>query len=145
MRFVASLVFACALLIGAASPRLAHADSLSAADQATFRDLISGQIQAFQHDDGAAAYGYASPTIQGLFQSPDRFMAMVKNGYPPVYRPQSVTFGPLADGPNGPLQKVFLVGPDGRNWVAIYALQRQPDGTWKINGCTLVEDQGATI
>jgi hypothetical protein len=29
--------------------------------------------------------------------------------------------------------------------VAIYSLERQPDGTWKINGVRLVEDDGATI
>ena len=67
-------------------------------------------------------------------------MNMVRNAYKPVYRPQSVTFGQLSDSPYGPLQKVFLVGPDGKSYVAVYSLQRQPDGTWRINGCTLVED-----
>ena len=43
------------------------------------------------------------------------------------------------------VQKVFLVGPDGKSYVAVYSLQRQPDGSWRINGCTLVEDSGATI
>ena len=41
--------------------------------------------------------------------------------------------------------KVFLVGPDGKSYVALYTLQRQPDGSWRINGCTLIEDSGATI
>jgi hypothetical protein len=115
------------------------------ADPNAIRSIISGQMEAFQRDDGAAAYDYASPTIKGLFPSVDRFMAMVKSGYPPVYRPKSVTFGQLAETPSGPMQKVFLTGPDGRNWVAIYALQRQPDGSWKINGVQLIEDDGATI
>jgi len=104
-----------------------------------------GQMTAFQHDDGNAAYGYASPAIRELFPSPDIFMNMVRKGYPPVYRPQSVTFGEIGDSPRGPQQKVFLTGPDGKSYVAVYTLQRQPDGTWKINGCTLVEDTGASI
>ena len=44
------------------------------------RGIISSQIEAFQRDDGATAYGYASSTIQGLFPSVDQFMAMVRSG-----------------------------------------------------------------
>lgn len=133
------------VFVGLSAPLGARAEDMSSADQETIRGMISNQIQAFQKDDGAAAYGYASPTIQGLFPNSDQFMAMVRKSYQPVYRPQSITFGQLLDSPYGPMQKVFLVGPDGRNWVALYSLQRQPDGTWRINGCTLVEDDGASI
>ncbi|HET7715008.1 MAG TPA: DUF4864 domain-containing protein [Bauldia sp.] len=115
------------------------------ADREAFRGIIASQIEAFQRDDDAAAYSYASPTIQGLFPTAERFMAMVRSGYQPVYRPRSVTFGPAVDTPRGPEQRVFVTGPDGRNWVAIYSLQRQPDGSWRINGCVLVEDTGESI
>ena len=143
MRTIAGLLLALTLALGL--PRVAQADDLSPADQASIRGMITGQIEAFRRDDGNAAYGFASPTIQGLFPTPDMFMSMVRNAYQPVYRPQSVTFGQLGDSPVGPLQKVFLVGPDGKSYVAVYSLQRQPDGTWRINGCTLVEDTGASI
>jgi len=136
------IVLAFALV--AASLGLARAE-VADADREAFRNIISSQIEAFQRDDGATAYGYASPTIQGLFPSAERFMAMVRSGYPPVYRPRSLSFGTAADTPRGPEQHVFITGPDGRNWVAIYSLQRQPDGTWRINGCRLVEDTGESI
>jgi hypothetical protein len=128
-------------LLGLAAARADVAD----ADREAIRGIISGQIEAFQRDDGATAYGFASPTIQGLFPSIDRFMAMVRSGYQPVYRPRSVTFGPVVEAARGPEQRVFVTGPDGRNWVAIYSLQKQPDGSWRINGCVLVEDTGETI
>jgi hypothetical protein len=143
MKTIAGLLLALTLALGL--PRVAQADDLSPADQASIHGLITSQIEAFRHDDGNAAYGFASPTIQGLFPTADMFMNMVRNAYQPVYRPQSVTFGQLGDSPAGPLQKVFLVGPDGKSYVAVYSLQRQPDGTWRINGCTLVEDTGASI
>jgi Domain of unknown function (DUF4864) len=133
-----------ALALAAASLGLARAE-VADADREAFRSIISSQIEAFRRDDGAAAYGYASPTIQGLFPSAERFMAMVRSGYPPVYRPRSLSFGTAAETPRGPEQHVFITGPDGRNWVAIYSLQRQPDGTWRINGCRLVEDTGESI
>jgi len=143
MRTNAGFLLALMMTFGLA--RVAAADDISPADQASIRGMISNQIEAFRRDDGNAAYGFASPTIQGLFPTADQFMSMVRNAYQPVYRPQSVTFGQLSDSPAGPLQKVFLVGPDGKSYVALYSLQRQPDGSWRINGCTLVEDTGATI
>lgn len=115
---------------------------IAEADRQAFREIISGQIAAFQRDDGATAYSYASPTIQGLFPGVDRFMAMVRLGYQPVYRPRSVTFGPVVETPRGPEQRVFVTGPDGRQWLAIYTLEQQPDGSWRINGCVLTEDTG---
>ena len=42
-------------------------------------------------------------------------------------------------------KRVLVTGPDGKQWIAEYTLQRQPDGSWKINGCKLLEDDGATI
>ncbi len=135
------LAVALLVIAGLAAGRAEVAD----VDRQAFRSVITGQIEAFRRDDGAAAYGYASPTIQGLFPDADRFMAMVRSGYQPVYRPRSVTFGPAADTPRGPEQRVFVTGPDGRNWVAVYSLQKQPDGSWRINGCVLVEDTGESI
>lgn len=119
----------------------ARAD-VSSGDSDSIRAIIQSQISAFQRDDGMAAYSYASPTIQGLFPSPDRFMTMVRNGYAPVYRPRSFAFGAVVETPSGPVQRVYLTGPDGRNWVALYTLQKQPDGSWKINGCQLIVDEG---
>jgi len=133
-----------ALLIAiAAVPALAA--EISGADRDAIRSIVTGQLNALQKDDGDAAYAYASPAIRELFPSPDIFMNMVRKGYPPVYRPKSVTFGGVLDTPSGPQQRVFLTGSDGKGYVALYTLQRQPDGSWKINGCTIVEDDGASI
>lgn len=127
--------------LGALSARAEIAD----ADREAFRSIVAAQIEAFRNDDGDTAYSYASPTIQGLFPGVDRFMAMVRLGYQPVYRPQSVTFGAATETAAGPELRVFVTGPDGRHWVAVYSFQKQPDGTWKINGCTLLEDPGRSV
>jgi hypothetical protein len=128
-------------LVAFASPALAD----DAADRAAMRDIISGQIAAFQADDGARAYSFASPMIQSVYPTPDQFMAMVRGGYQPVYRPRSFTFGETSDTANGPLQKVYITGPDGASYVAVYTFQRQPDGSWKINGCTILKDESPSI
>ncbi|EWY36476.1 hypothetical protein N825_26535 [Skermanella stibiiresistens SB22] len=104
--------------------------------------VIQGQLDAFQRDDADAAFGYASPMIQGMFGSPATFIGMVRQGYPPVYRPRGVDFLDLAVVDGRLTQRVLLVGPDGAAVVALYFMERQPDGAWRIDGCVLLEAPG---
>jgi hypothetical protein len=109
----------------------------SDADRAAIRQVIQSQIAAFQKDDGPTAYGYASPTIQEKFINPEVFLEMVKTGYPAVYHHRKVEFRDLKVENGRLLQEVYVVGPDGKPALAIYEMQRQPDGSWRINGCWL--------
>ncbi len=112
--------------------------TLSDADRSSIRDVIESQLAAFQRDDGARAFSYASPSVRGQFGTPEKFMHMVRTGYAPVYRPPEVAFRGLVVAGDVPAQKVLLVGPDGVPVMAIYPMQRQADGSWKIDGCVLV-------
>lgn len=40
------------------------------------------------------------------------------------------------------VQPVRLTDADGRAWLALYPMQREPDGTWRINGCRLARLKG---
>ena len=123
--------------------RGAAAQELSPADTQEFQRIITGQIEAFRADDGPAAYSYAAPAIKKIFPSPEIFMEMVRNGYYPVYRPHSFAFGNITEEMSGrPTQRVTIVDQAGKSWVALYAFEKQPDGSWKIIGCTLVESEG---
>jgi len=109
-----------------------------AAEEGAIRQVIENQLQAFQRDDGSAAFSYASPTIQRIFDSPQRFMQMVKQGYDPVYRPRSYSFTALEPaGPGDAVQFVEFVDQNGLAWRARYFMQRQDDGSWRINGVSL--------
>lgn len=129
------------LMAGPAASRAQVSDT----DRAAIRQVIEAQLAAFQRDDGAGAYAFASPTIQQMFGTPDIFMEMVRTGYPAVYRPQAVEFRELAQENGLLLQHVYLVGPDGRPVMAVYEMQRQPDGTWRINGCWLAQVPGESV
>lgn len=99
---------------------------------------IDGQLKAFIADDGATAYGYAAPNVKQIFPTVDTFMNMVTNGYPPVRKPRSYSFGKVEEtGPGSIVQQVLIVGPDGKDYEAVYTLQQQPDGTFRITGCSL--------
>ena len=100
--------------------------------------VIQQQLDAFQKDDGVRAFSYASPHIQAMFRNPETFMEMVSSGYKPVYRPQSVTFVDLMEREGRLIQNVTVVGPDGDAVLALYPMMQMPDGSWRIDGCTLV-------
>ena len=61
------------------------------------RAIVERQFEAFARDDAEAAYALADPAIKEKFVDADRFMAMVRELYPPVYRHRSVEFGAFAE------------------------------------------------
>jgi Domain of unknown function (DUF4864) len=119
------------------------AQDIGKTDAAEFQRIISSQIEAFKTDDGPTAYSFAAPNVQMIFPSSESFMMMVRQGYPQVYRPQSYKFtGAMLDVAGRPSQQVLIVGPDGKAYSALYTMQKQPDGSWKIAACAIVQESG---
>jgi Domain of unknown function (DUF4864) len=118
----------------------AAAQTLSPADHTSMYAVIDQQLRAFAADDGKEAYSHAAPIIQGMFANPENFMAMVKKGYAPVYRNKSYQFGSATtDNAGRPAIRILITGTDGKRYEALYTMQKLPDGSWKITGCTLLE------
>jgi len=139
MRALFALLFVCVSPIAVAQSALASADAKAV------REVIEAQLDAFRKDDAAAAFSLATPGIRETFGTPENFMAMVKGSYAVVYRPANVSFDPpvLLDGQV--VQPVRLSDAQGRAWIALYPMQRQPDGTWRTNGCQLARVPGQQI
>ena len=108
-------------------------------DGSAAQSVIRAQEQALARDDGAAAYAQAAPEIQALFPTVDVFMAMVRSGYPPVYRHRSFEFGPSQAADGIIAQRVHIVDAKGEAWEALYTLRTLPDGSLKITGCSLLK------
>lgn len=145
---VAALVLAMSGGPAAAAPQRALAPDLAQAtgeamalpdtDRTAIRQVIEQQLQAFQRDDGMAAFSYAAPGIQSKFESAEMFMDMVRQGYQPVYRPRAVQFKDIISLEGTPAQRVIVIGPDGVPMIAVYPMRRMLDGSWRIDGCVLV-------
>ena len=108
-------------------------------DTADAQGVIRAQEQAFGHDDAAAAYSYAAPEIKQIFPEAGIFMSMVQNGYAPVYRHRSFEFGEAQAADGRIAQRVHIIDANGEAWEALYTLERQPDGSLKITGCSLLK------
>ena len=138
--------WALALFLLVPAALAAHAEQApAAADRAAIETVIRAQLDAFRRDDAAAAFSYAAPAIRTMFGDPATFLAMVSRSYQPVYRPRVVEFRELLSAEGRPVQKVFVIGPDGAPWIALYVMARAPGGDWLIDGCFLTKaaDEGA--
>ena len=128
-----ALLLLVAVLIGISAPARA-ADDVAAA-----QGVIRSQVEALGRDDAATAYSYAAPAIQEIFPQADFFMAMVRGSYAPVYRHKSFEFGEARVSDGRIAQRVHIIDADGVPWEALYTLERQPDGSLKITGCSLLK------
>jgi Domain of unknown function (DUF4864) len=134
---IGAVVVALVLLTGAAS-----AEDLTPASS---RAIVERQFDAFQRDDGQAAYALAAPTIKDMFSDPDHFVAMVRDHYAPVYRHRSAEFGDFAELGDEATLKVTLIDNDSVVWTALYSFRRAPNGDWLISGCVLAKAEGNAI
>ena len=137
MKMVRAGAVAITLLTGAAS-----AEDLTAASS---RAIVERQFDAFQRDDGQAAYALAAPTIKDMFSDADRFMAMVRDHYAPVYRHRSADFGAFKEEGDEASLEATLVDNDNVVWTALYSFRRVPNGDWLISGCVLAKAEGSAI
>jgi len=129
MRLIAGLLIAAFLALPAK------------AQEAPIQGTIRSQLDAFQADDFARAFTFASPIIQRLFGSAENFGAMVKQGYPMVHRPGSVKMLDLRTQDSALWQKVMITDAQGRTHILDYEMVETADG-WQINGVRLLPDPG---
>ncbi|WP_050522961.1 DUF4864 domain-containing protein [Pseudorhodobacter wandonensis] len=109
-------------------------------DQA-IQSLINDQIAALQADDFTTAFSFASPTIQGLFGNSENFGAMVRQGYPMVYRPKSVRMLGVREDGGLVWQRVMVTDRAGATHLLDYQLVKTPEG-WLINAVQLLPQSG---
>jgi hypothetical protein len=103
------------------------------------RGVIHRQIDALRRDDARRAFALVSPGVQAQFGTPERFLEAVRTSYRPVYRPLGVVFLAMTVLGGEVVQEVRLTDHRGAVWLAYYAMQRQNDGSWRMNGCHLVQ------
>ncbi|MDW4551134.1 DUF4864 domain-containing protein [Defluviimonas sp. D31] len=113
-------------------------------DGAEIRGVIGAQIEAFAADDLAAAFGFASPMIRHMFQTPETFGNMVRQGYPMIWRPGAVRYLGLREEDGRMLQRMGFVDGEGRLHLFDYDMVQSRDG-WRINGVHPVSAPAAGV
>jgi len=136
-RLLALWLFTTASLAAAAAP----ADE----ENQRIRAVILAQLEAFADDDADAAFDTATPGVREAMGHPGRFLAMVRGIYPMVVRPASVAFLEVELQAREAWQLARIVDGSGKPWLALFILERQPDGKWRIGGCSVSEMRGQPV
>ncbi len=118
--------------------------STGGADDAAIRQVIGDQITAFEKDDFAAAFDFASRAIRDMFGTPERFGRMVRQGYPMVHRPAELLFLETRPGARAMLQRVLVTDGAGRVHLLEYEMV-EADGRYLINGVRILRGADAGV
>lgn len=123
----------------------AVAGPLDEPEASKVREVIVAQLSALALDDADKAFETATPEVRAAIGSSNRFLAMVRAAYPMVYRPSSVSFLKPEEEDGSVLQMVEIKDGDDKPWLALFALERQPDQSWRISGCVVAENHWQSI
>jgi hypothetical protein len=128
------------LLMGVATA--ASAAEVSRDDAQAIRSVVAEQLDAFARDDATRAFSLATTEIRTQFGTPEAFINMVRTAYPVVYRPKMTQFERPETVEGRIVQPVRMTDEQGRVWIALYAMQREADGRWRISGCQVARLPG---
>ncbi len=135
-----SLVGACCLSVILTMPTAAaqaQPKPLSRADRNAIQLVITQQIKALASEDNAAAFAMTAPEVRRQFPGADAFAEMVRKGYEPLLRNQSTAFLEAAIIDDDVIQPMRIVVRDGTVLIALFSMERQSNGDWRVFGCQL--------
>jgi len=133
---VLAWIAAFAMCVGYLSAN-ADAGTLTHAEWKAIQRVIAEQRNALIDGNATKAFGYATDGIKHQFGDADTFMSMVRTGYAPLLTARYVEFleGAVIDGLV--IQPLRLIGADNTVSVALYTLEKQKNGRWRIAGCRI--------
>jgi Domain of unknown function (DUF4864) len=111
--------------------------TLHAADWIAIKKVIAEQRSALRSGNAARAFSFATPAIRDQFGDASTFIDMVRALYSALLTARYVEFldGAVIDG--AVVQPLRLIDTDNTVRVALYIMERQPNGTWRISGCQI--------
>ncbi len=129
---LAAVGFACWLVATAAAPT-----APTGAEWQAIREVIAAQRAAIIAGDADKAFGYASPGIQQQFGDAASFLAMVDAAYAALESARYVEFleGAVIEGIV--VQPLRLIDADNTVRVALYTMEKQAGGEWRISSCRI--------
>jgi len=109
----------------------------SDSDWKAMQRIISEQRAALVAGESVKAFSYASPGIRAQFGDAETFLELVRTSYAPLLTARYVEFlqGAVIDGTV--VVPLRLIDADNTVRVALYTMERQRDGRWRIAGCRI--------
>jgi hypothetical protein len=114
-------------------------------DKAAIREVVQLQMDAVAEDDADTAFSLATADTQSRLGDSNTFLQLIKHEYAVIYRHQRAIFSAPELIAGQMVQVVNLTDDDNAVWVAMYQMQREPDGRWKIASCNLLRTTAVSI
>ena len=125
----------------AANSVIPTAFALSSDDNTAIRSVVEAQLAALAVDDADRAFSWTTDAMHYRFVTAQRFLQLIREEFAVVYRPAAVEFLG-ADQVGGKVyQPVQLRDAGGNYWLAMYQVEQQHDGAWRINGSVLTKSR----
>jgi hypothetical protein len=131
--------------LDAAVPAPARPLGLSEIEITGIRDAIRGQIMALAERDAQRAWSYLAPSTKDYFDQPAIFLRILTAQMKPLAGTSQYAFSAMDREATDAIQDVVLTDPQGREWLARFTLERQPDGSWGIKTCKVEPIVGSRI
>ena len=112
--------------------------TLRAAEWTAIRQVIDDQQAALKAGDGAKAFVVRiAGNPRAVRQHPNTSWRWCANGYGALLAARYTEFleGAVIDGVV--IQPMRIIAPDNSVLVALYTMEKQKDGRWRIAGCVL--------
>lgn len=140
-----SLAAVCLAAVVGFSAGHAEAEDGAANSAQAITGVVRLQLEAFADDDAEKAFSLSTETTRNLAGTPNEFMQVIRRKFTPIYRHRQAFFSePEIIGPHA-LQVVQLIDHDNLIWIAIYQVEQETDGAWRIDGCQLFETDDMSI
>jgi hypothetical protein len=142
-----AIITASALLIATLLivPVFAQSSDVPAATTQATQSVVRDQLEAFRAGDHSRAYSHAAPNIKNYFTTLEHFVSMVRDGYQPIYEPETFVMGRNITYNGEVYQEVIVTDKFGKEWQAVYTLKQQENGSWKVTGVKLEPYKGASV
>jgi len=109
------------------------------------REAIRGQLLALGQRDADRAWSYLAPSTKDYFTDPATFMRALSLHMQPLAAPDRYAFSDMDREATDAIQDVVLADLQGREWLARFTMERQPDGSWGIKTCKVEPVSGNRI
>lgn len=123
-------------------PLRAGRTGLSGLEIDRIRSSIRDHFQAVTARDAERLYQTLTPAIKDYYSNSSNFLRVLTTQLKPLANARDFSFAKIEREANDAVQSVILTGPKGREWIAIFKLQRQSDGAWGIMECQVEALQG---
>jgi hypothetical protein len=136
------------LLAGSVLPwsgAAAAGEEIAQEDRIAITGVVQSQLDALADDDADAAFALATAAIRSRMGDSGTFLRIIKERFRPIYRHQLAIFSAPELVAGHTLQAVRLTDGNSSVWLAVYHMEREPDGSWKIAGCKLFETKTVAV